>query len=239
MTYDKFSRFYDLIMGDRSDAARFLTDLIARYHPKAKTVLEIACGTGSILGRLSESYAVTGLDRSGAMLAIARKKLPHVGFIRQDMTRFRIAQRFDAIVCVFDSINHLLRPAAWRRVFHRVAGHLNDNGIFIFDVNTSGKLQRLAEAPAWEKWFGRDLAIIKVSAQRSGLFEWDVKVFEHETRQRYKLLHERIRELALPKRQILESLRRSFRQVKALDPFGFKPSDQSERLYFVGKARRC
>jgi SAM-dependent methyltransferase len=238
MTYDKFSRFYDLIMGDRSDAARFLTDLIVRYHPKANTVLEIACGTGSILGRLSESYEVTGLDRSGAMLAIARKKLPHVRLVRQDMTRFRIAQRFDAIVCVFDSINHLLRPAAWRRVFHRAARHLNDNGVFIFDVNTSGKLQRLAEAPAWEKWFGRDLAIIKVNAQRSGLFEWDVKVFEHETGQRYKLLHETIREIALPKRQILEFLRCYFRPVKALDPFGFKPSDRSERLYFVGKARR-
>ena len=131
MIYDKFSRFYDLVMGDRSDAARYVTDLIARYNPKTKKVLEIACGTGSILGLLSESYEVTGLDRSGAMLAVARKKLPHVRFFRQDMTRFRIAARFDAIICVFDSINHLLRPAHWWKVFYRVARHLHNDGVFI------------------------------------------------------------------------------------------------------------
>ena len=78
MIYDKFSRFYDVIMGDRSDAARYVSELIVRYHPKTKTVLEIACGAGSILGLLSQSYDVSGLDRSGAMLAIARKKLPQV-----------------------------------------------------------------------------------------------------------------------------------------------------------------
>ena len=238
MTYDKFSRFYDLIMGDRSDAARYVADLILRYHPKTKTVLEIACGTGSILGRLSESYEVTGLDRSRAMLAIARKKLPHVRFFRQDITRFHIAPRFDAIICVFDSINHLLRPADWWKVFYRVARHLNEDGLFIFDVNSSGKLHRLAAGPAWKKWLGRDLAIIRVNALRARRFEWDVKVFEHQTRAHYKLVHEKIEEIALPKRQILKSLRRHFRQVEALDPFGFRASDQSERLYFVGKARR-
>ena len=55
---------------------------------------------------------------------------------------------------------------------------------------------------------------------------------------RLQLLHEKIQEIGLPKRQIVESLRRYFRQVKALDPFGFRASDQSERLYFVGKAPR-
>ena len=238
MTYDKFSRFYDLVMGDRSGAARYITELITRYHPKAKTVLEIACGTGTILGLLSEAYDVTGLDRSGPMLAIAQKKLPYVRFFRQDITRFRIAQRFDAIICVFDSINHLLCPADWRRVFQRVAKHLNEDGVFIFDVNTSGKLQRLAKGLAWEKWFGRDLAIIKVNAQPRGIFEWDIKIFEHEKWHQYKLLHERIKEIALPKGQIVASLRQYFRRVKALDPFGFKPSDRSERLYLVCQARR-
>jgi SAM-dependent methyltransferase len=172
------------------------------------------------------------------MLAIARKKLPQVRFFRQDITRFRLAARFDAIICVFDSINHLLRPADWWKVFSLVARHLNEDGLFIFDVNTSGKLDRLAEGPAWEKWFGRHLAIIRVNAQRGRIFEWDVKIFAHERRDDYKLLHEKIQEIALPKRRILESLRRHFRQVKALDPFGFRASDQSERLYFVGKTRR-
>jgi SAM-dependent methyltransferase len=222
-------------MGDRSDAARYIADLIGRHNPGAKTVLEIACGTGSILGILSASYDVTGLDRSRPMLATARRKLPHVRFFRQDMTNFHIGRRFDAIICAFDSINHLLRFSDWRKVFRRVAWHLKDDGVFIFDINTLGKLQRLANGPAWERWFDRDLAIIKVTAERGRIFEWDVKIFEHQRRHSYRLFHEKISEIAFPKQQILSCLRPYFKEVKALDPFGTKASDESERLYFVCK----
>lgn len=238
MSYEKFCRFYDRVMGDRSDAARYITGLIARYKPEAKTVLEIACGTGTILGVFSSSYEVAGLDRSGPMLAIARKRLPHVRFYRQDMVNFRIARRFDAIVCVFDSINHVLRFAGWEKTFRSVIRHLNDGGLFIFDVNTLGKLQRLAAGPAWEKWLHRDLAIIKVTAGGHGRFAWDVKIFEHQNQDSYRLMHESIPEIAFPMRRILTSLRAHFGEVKVLDPFGAKACDRSERLYFVCNARQ-
>ena len=62
--------------------------------------------------RLAESYDVTGLDRSQPMIAIARKRLPYIPIFRQDITSFHLDRRFDAIVCAFDSINHL--PAICR-----------------------------------------------------------------------------------------------------------------------------
>ena len=96
--YSKFFRFYDRVMGDRSDAADYIHDLIELYHPHAKTLLEIACGTGGLLGRFSETYDVTGLDRSRPMLAIARQRLPHIRLLRQDITSFAIDCRFDAVV---------------------------------------------------------------------------------------------------------------------------------------------
>ncbi len=222
-------------MGDRSEAANFTRSLIERYKPETKTVLEIACGTGGILGFLADNYEVTGLDRSRQMLALARKKLPHMRFYRQGMTNFRIAKRFDAIVCVFDSINHLLSFEEWNKVFRQVARHLNDDGLFVFDVNTIGKLQRLTEGPIWSREFGRDLVTIKVTGGRREIFDWDVKVFEHRKRDDYKLLHETIRELALPHKRVLTALRDHFKQVKVIDPVGARPSDQSERLYFVCK----
>ncbi len=110
--YARFSRFYDQVMGDRSAAANYIRHLIELTIPRAKTLLEIACGTGGILGRLSESYDVTGLDRSQPMIAIARKRLPYIPIFRQDITSFHLDRRFDAIVCAFDSINHL--PAICR-----------------------------------------------------------------------------------------------------------------------------
>jgi SAM-dependent methyltransferase len=235
MPYEKFYRFYDLVMGDRSKAANFTRSLIALHKPEAKTVLEIACGTGAILGFLADTYEVTGLDRSQQMLALARKKLPHIRFYRQGMTCFSIAKQFDVIVCVFDSLNHLLGFGEWKKVFRQVALHLDKDGLFVFDVNTLGKLRRLTNASAWSREFDRDWVIIKVNGGRRGIFEWDVKIFEHEERDNYKLTQETIRELALPHKRILTALRDRFKQVKVIDPGGARPSDQSERLYFVCK----
>jgi SAM-dependent methyltransferase len=235
MSYEKFSRFYDLVMGERSEAANFTRGLIERHKPEAKAVLEIACGTGAISGFLAGTYKVTGLDRSRQMLALARKKLPHLRFYRQGMTTFRIAKRFDAIVCVFDSINHLLTFGEWKKMFRQVSRHLNDDGLFVFDVNTLGKLRRLANASVWSREFDRDLVIIKVVGGRRGIFDWDVKIFEHHKSDTFKLSHETIRELALPHKRILTALRDHFKKVKVIDPGGARPSDESERLYFVCK----
>ena len=138
-----------------------------------------------------------------------------------------------------DSINHLLRFADWCKVFRRVALHLKDDGVFIFDINTVGKLQRLVKGPAWERWIGHDLAIIKVTGGRQGLFEWDVKIFERQNRNSYRLFHEKISEIVFPKQRIVSSLRSHFKEVKTLDPFGAKASDQSERLYFVCRVRHA
>ena len=222
-------------MGDRSKAANFTRRLIETYKPEAKTVLEIACGTGGMLGFLADTYEVAGLDRSPQMLALARKKLPHIRFYRQSISTFRIAKQFDAIVCVFDSINHLLSFAEWKKVFRQVALHLNDGGLFIFDVNTRGKLRRLTKGPVWSREFEQDLVIIKVTGGRRGMFAWDVKIFEHQKRDAFKLFHETIRELALPHKRILIALRDHFKKVKVIDPGGDRPSDESERLYFVCK----
>jgi SAM-dependent methyltransferase len=236
-SYSKFSKFYDRVMGDRAAAANYIRGLIERHHPNAKTILEIACGTGGLLGRFSENYDITGLDRSRTMLAIAKKRLPHINFIRQNMTSFHIERKFDAIVCAFDSINHLHRFAEWKKTFRGVAGHLNAGGVFVFDVNTLGKLQRLVDGPAWVKQFGGDLVIINVRRKRSEVFAWDVKIFEHRKRDVYKLISENIEERAFAMERILIALRHQFRDVKVFDPEGARPSDRSERLYFVCRSK--
>ena len=238
MPYETFYRFYDLIMGDRSQVATYLCSLIERYKPDAKSILEIACGTGGILGFLSESYEVAGLDRSRVMLSIAKQKLPHVRFYQQDMRNFRLANSFDVIVCVSDSINHIIKFGDWQKIFRRVAAHLKDDGLFIFDVNTIGKLRRLTEESAWVRQFGRDEVIIRVTGGQRDIFEWQIRIFEHEKNRNYKLREETIPELAVGMKRILLALRAHFKKIDVRDPEGRRPSDQSERLYFVCRARQ-
>jgi SAM-dependent methyltransferase len=233
MFYTKLARFYDPVIGDRRDTAVYISDLLERYRTGTRTVLELACGTGAVLGLLSESYEVTGLDRSRSMLAIARKKLPHVELYRQNVTSFELNRRFDAVICVFDSINHLTRFTDWQQVFRRVNSHLNDRGLFIFDVNTTGRLRRLSHSPPWTTAFGKNWEIITVAKGRRGIFNWHVRVLEHRRGNDYKLHAETIPELTVPMKRIKAGLKPLFKKLRVIDPEGARPSDRSGRLYFV------
>lgn len=59
-SYDVFAPFYDAVQGDRAEHARYIRSLIAKHHQSAKTVLELACGTGSVLKQLYPLYEITG-----------------------------------------------------------------------------------------------------------------------------------------------------------------------------------
>jgi SAM-dependent methyltransferase len=232
--YDVFAPFYDAVQGDRAEHAAYLRELIQRRHPSAATVLELACGTGSILAQLRPHYAVTGLDRSRAMLERAAAKVPGVRLVEADMTSFDLGERFDVVLCVFDSINHLLRFEEWEAVFGGAHDHLNDGGIFVFDVNTERRLAWLAEQEPRVTWFGDgDLLVLDVLAEPGGVVVWEIRVFEYRGGDDYRLHAEDVREASFPRERIEESLRERFRRVSARDARRTRPTAASERLHFV------
>ena len=235
VAYTKLDRFYDAAMGDRTEMASYIRRLIRRHKPRARTLLDLACGTGAILKILAKSYDVAGLDLSPQMLLLARKKLPNVRFYRKDMTRFELATKFDVIICVFDSINHVLKFADWQRTFRNAARHLEEDGLFLFDINTEAKLERLINAPTWVHKFGRNLEFINVTAGRRGIANWNIRVFEHRRGNRYGLFEEDIREISFPVNKIKAALRKQFMTIKVIDALGRKPSSKSDRLYFICK----
>ena len=69
-SYEVFAPFYDAVQGDRAEHLTYLRELIEKHHPTARTVLELACGTGSILRQLQPHYEVTGLDPSNGRLSM-------------------------------------------------------------------------------------------------------------------------------------------------------------------------
>jgi SAM-dependent methyltransferase len=232
-SYERFGEFYDSVMGDRRAAAEQVMELIRAVKPDAKNVLELGCGTGSILKCLQDVYEVSGLDISGKMLSVARKKVPQSKLFRQDMIDFRIDGRFDVILCVFDSINHVRRFSDWKKAFAAVRSHLSPGGCFIFDINTQRKLERLIAGPPWVHRFGRNLLIIDVTALASGGSNWNVKVFEHLNGSRYALHEEDIIEVSFPFPQVMAALRAHYVKVRVIDPDRSRPSAKSERLFFT------
>ena len=114
-----------------------------------KTVLDLACGTGSLTRELSlRGYEMIGVDRSPEMLSEAAEKNRDAGevppiFLCQSMDKLDLYGTIDACVCCLDSVNYVTDPRQLRRAFQRVYLFLMPGGLFLFDINTPSKLQGL------------------------------------------------------------------------------------------------
>lgn len=170
MNYSLFARYYDSFMAGCQ--MRWVDDLwvplIARAVPDAKRVLELGCGTGSVLLRF-ERMDCTGIDCCPEMLSVARRKVPSARLIEGDIRKFSLNERFDVVLCVFDTLNHLLSWEDWLSCLDSVAAHLAPGGIFCFDINTLPRLLELADYPAIEKRIGNAHVTMKVERAGEGI----------------------------------------------------------------------
>ena len=150
-SYDALAGSYDSLMVDGSYLKR--ADWLERLFKKSRipvhTVLDLACGTGTIACLLAErGYQVTATDASEEMLVQAMSKSVWLEeraplFLCQTMPRLRLIEPVDAVVSTLDSLNYLTRERDIRETFRRVYGALKPGGAFIFDVNTPYKLRRM------------------------------------------------------------------------------------------------
>ncbi len=231
--YERFARFYDAAMDDPAPRAARVLAFIDRYLPHASTLLELGCGTGSILAHLTSVRSLTGLDQSPEMLALARRKVPRAHLILGDMSSFSLGERFDVVICVFDSLNHLITFDAWESTFAAVYDHLNEGGLFILDVNTVGELRRLGEEPPWVYEFDDNVLIMDVSLAEDGLSLWDIRIFEHVGESQYLLHHEEIGELGVGLSRLRASLARWFAPLEEVSDVGGRATDDSVKAHFA------
>jgi SAM-dependent methyltransferase len=236
-TYEHFGRYYDALMDDPlANAARVL-GYRARHLPASDSLLELGCGSGSILAGLRSLRSLVGIDRSPRMLAAAALKVPQARLLVADMTAFELHERFDIVICVFDTLNHVVTFDGWRRLFERARAHLRDGGMFVFDVNTLGQLRRLAEAPPWEREVPGATIVQEVEWLGDGQAIWHVRIRVQLPDGRSALHHERIGELAVALTTIADTLAGDFELLESSDDDGAPPSDESPRAYFAYRAR--
>ncbi len=232
--YSNYSKFYDTLEGTQEEKATFVKNFIKTYSPDATSILEIACGTGNILEQLQE-YKISGLDNSTDMLKIAKNKLPNVNFYELDMRNFEINQRFDVILCIYDSINHLLELNDWVETFNSVNTHLNNNGIFIFDMNTLFKLENISKRGVNFRPFDNNYLVMQVLKEEKR-YKWDVKIFERKNATEYTLHEDVIYENSFDIESIKKSLS-MFEILKVCASNGTELNENALRAYFVCKKR--
>ena len=115
----------------------------------SNTVLDLACGTGTLSYLLAErGFEVIGADISCEMLAVAEaKRASYKGempplFLNQAAQELDLYGTVQAVVCSMDGINYI-EPESIAEALSRVSLFLEAGGIFIFDINTPEKFERL------------------------------------------------------------------------------------------------
>ena len=136
--YDPFARVYNQHWGNEFTPRVFplVEQLVLRQIPGGACILDLCCGTGQMAQTLTAlGYRVTGLDGSAEMLRFARENAPGAEFIHADARSFELPEACDAVICVFDSLNHVMTLEELTTVFQHVYAVLKDGGPFFFDLN--------------------------------------------------------------------------------------------------------
>lgn len=142
-SYSAFAQFYDGLMTNAEYQKRceYLCELLKRHRHDFGITLDLACGTGSLTRLLAKKGVdVYGIDASAEMLCEAMEKSSEEGlnilYLRQKMQNIDLYGTINTCICTLDSINHLTDEKDVAKTFDRVGLFMDDDGLFVFDVNT-------------------------------------------------------------------------------------------------------
>jgi len=150
-SYHALAGSYDALTADVNyrKRAEYLDKLFQKYKLPVHTVLDLACGTGTLTCLLAEmGYEMIGVDGSEEMLAQAQQKAFDVEgirpiFLHQSMPKLDLYGTVEAAVSCLDSINYLTDPKDLERTLKRLHLFIAPSGLLVFDVNSVAKMEAL------------------------------------------------------------------------------------------------
>ena len=237
--YDELT--YDVHYGAWAD---YIQRHFRRRGLPGNTVLDLACGTGSLTRELAQrGYEMIGVDLSPEMLAEAAEKNRAVEgiapiFLCQSMDKLDLYGTIDACVCCLDSVNYVTSPQKLKKAFTRVHLFLMPGGIFLFDVNTPEKLEGLDGQVFLDEtedtycvWRAEYNRRSRVCSYFMDLFRLDEENGQWVRREE---LH---RERAYTREELTEFLRQAgFRDIKVYGNLKMRPpAHGEERIFFVAR----
>jgi SAM-dependent methyltransferase len=135
VAYTDRPELYDLVYSFKDyerESAR-VVELARARSPSARTLLDVACGTGHHLAYLQHTFTCEGLDLDEGLLGIARARLPGVPLHIGDMRTFDLGRRFDVVACLFSAIGFALDLDALAEATARLAAHVAVGGVLLVE----------------------------------------------------------------------------------------------------------
>lgn len=167
---------YDAIYSFKNYAGEVakIRQIIARERPGARTILDVACGTGEHARLLSIDFQVDGVDSEPRLIEIARAKNRAGRFSVADMRAFQLEQRYDVVQCLFSSIGYLLTPPEIVAALTAFRAHLAPGGIVLVEPWLSAEVYQ----PGLFHMIAVDLPDLKVCRMNTARREGDISILD-------------------------------------------------------------
>ncbi|MDP2709477.1 MAG: class I SAM-dependent methyltransferase [bacterium] len=195
---------------------------------KDSRMLDLGCGTGTLLKYYSSKNETYGVDGSPEMIKIAKTKDKNTFYSIGDIKNFKINNKFNIITCAFDTINHLPALKDWERLFKIVTANLSDNGMFIFDFNTIEGFANYSDRTKFKK-IGQDYIIMGVKAKGQICF-WQIDCFIKKSSRLFKHKKFIIKERSYPNKLIIKKIKKYFSIINIINT-------DKNRIYIKAKKR--
>jgi SAM-dependent methyltransferase len=233
--YGGFSRYYDYLGWNKfaRGAAVRLTSFFRLRKFKPESVLDFACGTGELEKSLNKSgIKFVGVDASRGMLKVARAKCENCRFVPGDAATVRLNRKFDMVLFLFDSANHMNSGAHLRRVFDNARRHLRGGGFFIFDILTGAGLERWEHIDIRRK---RDYTVITNGYYYPEDLSADIFIEAFVRKKNgYDRVYQKVVERAYPSSDIINWLTEAgFSRIMASAYDPAEEIEEASRLWFV------
>lgn len=241
--YTSFASVYDLFMDNvpYEEWCAFLCKILAQHGITDGPVLDLGCGTGKMTRLMSEQgYDMTGIDNAAEMLQIAAMEPGEVPilYLLQDMQDLELDGCVRAVYSVCDCVNYVLDEEKLQQAFSRVHEYLEEDGVFIFDVNTSYKYTKLlAENTFAESWDEGSFIWDNYYDEEERINEYDLTLFIPEGDELYRRYTETHYQRNYETETLLKLLKNAgFIDICVYDDYTDAPlCETSERAVFVAK----
>ncbi|MBI4531964.1 MAG: methyltransferase domain-containing protein [Candidatus Latescibacteria bacterium] len=240
--YSRIAEIYDAVMRhvNYPQWADYIESLFRRHAPVVPVnLLDVACGTGTLACELTlRGYSVVGVDASETMIQQARVKAVRQGvnghFTRLRMTDLGDLGQFDAILCLYDSINYLCVPEDVEATLLNIYRLLRSDGLFIFDICT--ERNSLLYFRDWTERERTDRAEYVRHSSYDPKTRTQTNRFDiHFTGEEATIVETHRQRIYAEKELRRFIARTSFTVVAAYDGFSFNPASEetSDRIHFV------
>lgn len=126
---------YDVVYSYKDYAAESarVEQIALAHNPAARSLVDVACGTGKHLEHLSTRFEAVGVDADEGMLELARVRLPDVALTLGDMRDLDLGRTFDVVTCLFSAIGFAHDLDELGLAAASLARHVTDGGILLLE----------------------------------------------------------------------------------------------------------